>query len=408
MRRVVVIAVLCAAFSMLIGAGIRSSFGLFQLPLVEQMGVGREQFSLAMAINNIIFGLPLAGLLADRFGPRWVLMAGGVVYTVGMVLLAGVTTPANLNLTLGLLIGLGLSATTYVVVIGAVGQLVPAEQRSRAFGFVTAMGSMGMLMMPLVTGWLLDIFGKDTTLRLLAVLAGLIVLLAFGLPSRLGGDMLTAGEEQKGEKQKDEPFVQVLKRAGRHNGYLLLTLGFFVCGFHVAFIGAHLPAFLSDNGMSTWVQGTALSLIGGFNIVGSYLFGWLGDFYRKKYLLSFLYFARAVVFALFFFLPITQTSVLLFASAIGFLWLATVPLTSGTVAQIFGARYLATLYGMVFFSHQVGAFLGVWLGGYFYDTIGTYAPVWYMSMALGVFASFVHLPISDEPLPKLQPSATSA
>lgn len=401
MRRVVIIAVLCAAFSMLIGAGIRSSFGLFQLPLVEQMGTGREPFSLAMAINNIIFGLPLAGLLADRFGPRWVLMTGGAVYAVGMVLLASVTTPVNLNLTLGLLIGLGLSATTYVVVIGAVGQLVPAEQRSRAFGFVTAMGSMGMLVMPLVTGLLLSSFGKDATLRLLAILAGAIVLLAFGLPSRLGS-VSSDGEE------KDEPFVQVLKRAGRHNGYLLLTLGFFVCGFHVAFIGAHLPAFLSDNGMSTWVQGTALSLIGGFNIVGSYLFGWLGDFYRKKYLLSFLYLARAVVFALFFFLPITQTSVLLFASAIGFLWLATVPLTSGTVAQIFGARYLATLYGMVFFSHQVGAFLGVWLGGYFYDTIGTYGPVWYMAMALGVLASLVHLPITDDPLPRLNPAASSA
>jgi len=397
MRRSVVIAVLCAALSMLIGAGIRSSFGLFQLPLVEQMGTGRETFSLAMAINNIIFGLPLAGLLADRFGPRRVLIGGGAVYAIGLMLLANVGTPTGLHLTLGLLIGLGLSATTYVVVIGAVGQLVPPEQRSRTFGFVTAMGSMGMLLMPLVTGWLLAGVGKDTSLRLLAVLAGSVVLLAFGLPSRLG-DI-----SQAGFMGEEEPFLRVLKRAGRHGGYLLLCLGFFVCGFHVAFIGAHLPAFLSDVGFGTRLQGTALALIGGFNIVGSYLFGWLGDHYRKKYLLSFLYFARTVVFGLFFFLPITQTSVILFAASIGFLWLATVPLTSGTVAQIFGARYLATLYGMVFFSHQVGAFLGVWLGGYFYDAIGSYAPVWYMAMALGLLASVVHLPISDAPLAKLTP-----
>jgi predicted MFS family arabinose efflux permease len=221
-------------------------------------------------------------------------------------------------------------------------------------------------------------------------------LLAFGLPNKPGG------HEVGTAVAPPEPFLQILKKAGSHTGYLLLVTGFFVCGFHVAFIATHLPAYLSDNGLPSFVGAGALSLIGGFNIVGSFFFGWLGDSYRKKYLLSFIYLGRAIVIGLFLLLPLTQVSALVFAGVMGFLWLATVPLTSGTVAQIFGVRYLSTLYGIVFLSHQVGAFLGVWLGGRIFDATGNYDPIWYAAIALGVVAAIVHTPISDAPLVTVQ------
>jgi len=212
-------------------------------------------------------------------------------------------------------------------------------------------------------------------------------------------------ESQRVEStEAEEPFVQMLRKAGQHSGYLILIAGFFVCGFHVAFISTHLPAFLKDYGLPDMVAAGALSMVGAFNMVGSFLFGWLGDQYRKKYLLSFIYFSRAVVIIIFLLFPITQFSALLFGGTMGFLWLATVPLTSGAVAQIFGTRYLSTLFGVVFFSHQVGAFLGVWLGGRIYDSSGSYDPIWYASIALGVLAALIHLPMTDRPVAKLQPA----
>ena len=397
-RSALVIAIVCASLSVMLSTGIRSSFGLFLQPISDTLGTGREVFSLAIAINNIIYGLPLVGLIADKIGPRWVIIAGGLLYAGGLLLMTTIVQPMGLYLSLGFMVGLALSATTYVVVLGAVAQIVPAQRRSQTFGIITAAGSSGMFVVPPLAQILLSSYGWQSALVILAGVAALIVLLAFGLSGKPGHPVSATASTD------DEPFIEILKKARRHKGYLLLITGFFVCGFHVAFIATHLPAFLGDNGLSPAVGAAALSLIGAFNIVGSYSFGWLGDKFRKKYLLSFLYFGRAVVITLFLLFPITQTSTLIFSGAIGFLWLATVPLTSGTVAQIFGIRYLSTLYGVVFFSHQVGAFLGVWLGGRLYDTMGSYTPVWIMAIILGIFAAVVHTPISDKPIARPQPA----
>lgn len=390
-RRQLVIAVSAAALCAMFAMGIRSGFGLFLQPISQELGTGRETFSLAMAINSLIYGVPLVGFLADRIGPRLVLILGGILYAVGLVMVTQIATPGMLMGSLGLLVGFALSATTFVVVLGAVGQIVPAELRSRAFGFVTAAGGLGMVMMPPVTQFLLDTLDWRTTMMILAGLVGLIVVFAFGLPSRAGSSL---SAEQTA--LPEEPFMKLLRRASVNPSYLMLTAGFFVCGFHVSFISVHLPPFLGDNGLPGSVAAATLSLIGGFNIVGSYLFGWLGDKYRKKHLLSLLYLGRSIVITIFLLVPISQTSALVFGAAIGFLWLATVPLTSGSVAAIFGTRYLATLYGIVFLSHQVGSFLGVWLGGRLYDTTGSYDLVWYMSIGLGILAALVHLPISEK------------
>lgn len=391
MRRSATFAIICAALAVMMSTGIRQSFGLFLEPMAESFNLGRGNVSLAGAISNLIYGLPLVGILADRYGSRWILLGGGLLYALGLFMMTQVQTTLGLIGTMGIMVGLALGATTYVVVLGAVAQLVPPEKRSRSFGIITAAGSSGMFVVPPVAQVLIGRFGWQQTVIVLAGFALLIVLLALGLPGR------PAKSDPFAAHSQEEPFIKMLNRARKHRGYLLLISGFFVCGFHVAFIGFHLPAFLSDNDLPQ-LGGVALSLTGVFNIVGSSLFGWLGDYYRKKYLLSLIYFGRAVVIALFIIFPITQTSALLFAGAIGFLWLATVPLTSGTVAQIFGSRYLSTLYGVVFFSHQIGAFLGVWLGGRLYDTIGTYQPVWIISIVLGLLAAVVHLPISDSPI----------
>lgn len=389
-RRQLMIAVAAASLCTMLAMGVRSGFGLFLQPISQELGTGRETFSLAMAINSLIYGIPLVGFLADRMGARLVLILGGLLYSAGLVAVTQVTTPGMLMSAMGLMVGFALSATTFVVVLGAVGQIVPAELRSRTFGFVTAAGGFGMVSMPPVTQFLLDTFDWRTTMMILAAIVSLIVLFAFGLPSRAGSSLNEADVAVP-----DEPLLRLLKRASVNPSYLMLTAGFFVCGYHVSFISVHLPPFLGDNGLSGNVAAAALSLIGGFNIVGSYLFGWLGDKYRKKYLLSMLYLGRSIVITIFLIVPITQTSALAFGAAIGFLWLATVPLTSGSVAAIFGTRYLATLYGFVFLSHQVGSFLGIWLGGRLYDTTGSYNIVWYLAIALGIFAALVQLPIAE-------------
>ncbi len=374
----------------MLSTGIRSSFGLFLAPITETLGTGRENLSIAFAVNNLLLGLPLIGLLSDRIGPRRVVIAGSVLYAVGLVLVTFVTTTLGLVLSLGLLVGVALSATTYVVVLGAVAQLVSEEQRSRVFGVITAMGSAGMFVLPPLAQLLLSNLGWKGALYALAAVSGIVALMAFGLPRRPGTQL--HGAQQL---HVDEPFLKVLDRAKRHKGYLLLTTGFFVCGFHVAFIGAHLPAYLGDKGQPELVAAGVLALIGAFNILGSMTFGWLGDRFPRKYMLSLIYLGRAVVILLFLLAPVTRMSALVFGGAIGFLWLATVPLTSGTVALFFGTRYLSTLYGIVFFSHQIGAFIGVWLGGRLYDASGTYMPVWIAGIALGVFAALVHLPIPE-------------
>ncbi len=384
------IIVLFSALTVLFSMGIRQSFGLFLQPISQDLELGREVFSLAMALQNLIFGLPLLGMVADRYGPRWVILGGALLYAAGCLLVPASSGALDLYLTLGLAIGLGLSGTTYVVLLGAVAQVVPPENRSTAFGIVTAVGSFGTFALVPAIQWLISQGGWQASFPLIAAPLGIIALLAFGLPRRPG-----AAAAKHANAAPAETLLAVLARARRHSGYWLLNAGFFVCGFHVAFIATHLPSFLTDNGLSHMVGATALALVGLANIFGSSLFGWLGDRYRKKYLLSALYCGRAVVISLFIIAPLTELSALLFGGMIGFLWLATVPLTSGTVAQIFGSRYLSTLYGIVFFSHQIGSFLGVWLAGRLYDSSGSYESVWWLAVALGLAAALIHLPIAD-------------
>lgn len=390
MRRSVTFAIISAALAVMLASGIRASFGLLQLPLVEALNTNRETYSLAIAISNLVYGIPLVGILADRIGSRWVILAGGIAYVGGLLMLTRIVSVGGMILSLGLVIGLALSATTYVVVLGAVAKLVPPEQHSRAFGIITAAGSSGMFVVPPIAQLLIDRYEWRNAMMVLALLASVIIVLGFVMPSGMG-------KHQGAPSAAGESFVDILRKARGHTGYMLLILGFFVCGFHVSFIGTHLPAYLSDNGLDPLIGATALSLVGVFNIVGSTTFGFLGDFLRKKHLLSLIYLGRSIVIVLFIAFPITRLTALVFAGAMGFLWLATVPLTSGMVSQIFGSRYMSTLYGVVFFSHQVGAFLGVWLGGRLFDTLGTYQPVWYIAIVLGLVAAVAHLPINDAP-----------
>ena len=387
------IIVLLSALTVIASMGIRQSFGLFLQPISDDLGFGREVFSLVLALQNLLFGLPLLGMVADRFGSRWVIFGGALVYAGGCLLVPLTEGPTDLHLTLGLMIGLGLSSTTYVVVLGAVAQVVAPERRSTAFGIVTAAGSFGTFALVPGIQWLIANQGWQAAFPVIAALVGSVAVLAFGFPAK-------AGRPEEKAEAADGTLLEALAKAKGHSGYWLLNAGFFVCGFHVAFIATHLPSFLTDGGLSSWVGATALSLIGLANICGSLLFGRLGDRYRKKYLLSALYFGRSLVIGLFLIVPLTNFTALLFGAFIGFLWLATVPLTSGTVAQIFGSRYLSTLYGVVLFSHQIGSFMGVWLAGRLYDSTGSYDVVWWMAIALGVLATLVHLPIADRPLQK--------
>jgi predicted MFS family arabinose efflux permease len=399
----ILLVIFAGAMIVAISMGTRQSFGLFLQPISLSLGIGRELFSLSMALQNLIFGLPIMGMLADRYGARPILILGGMLYAAGLLFVAVSPNLLGLYLSLGLMAGLGLSSASYVVVLGAVAQAVPLNQRTAAFGLITAGGSFGMFAVVPLAQWLLSSFGWVRAMILLAIFVWLIVILAFILPSgRKSGDSASA------EAEEAETMSAVLVKASRHSGFWLLFAGFFVCGFHVAFITTHMPAYLADNGLAPSVSATALALIGIFNMIGSYSFGWLGDRYRKKYLLSLLYASRSVVIVLFVMLPLTDLSAIVFGAAIGFLWLATVPLTSGAVAQIFGWRYLSTLYGIVFFGHQLGAFLGVWLGGRVYDTTGSYQIVWLLAIALGVLAALIHLPIADRPLTRREVAATAA
>ncbi len=395
-NRKATIVIFCSALIVFVSMGIRQSFGLFLSPISRDLGIGREVFSLVIAWQNLIFGLPIVGILADHFGPRWVVAGGALLYAVCFFLLSSVSTPFDLYAVLGVLMGIALSSISYVVVLGAVAQVVAPEKRASSFGLITAAGSFGTFAIIPGVQWLLSGVGWQSSFVFIALIAGASAILAIGIPQR-GGEVSSTTLESH-----DGSLFHALLQARGHSGYWLLNAGFFVCGFHVAFIATHLPAFLTDHGLSKMVGATALSLIGLFNIFGSYLSGQLGDRYRKKYLLSLLYLGRALVISGFLFISVTNTSALVFGSLIGFLWLATVPLTSGTVAQIFGSRYLSTLYGIVFFSHQIGSFLGVWLAGRMYDATGSYDIIWIAAILLSLASSLIHLPIADKPLQRLE------
>ncbi|MEM1400878.1 MAG: MFS transporter [Pseudomonadota bacterium] len=395
--RVIIAGSLIVAIAM----GIRQAFGVFLAPVSQDLETGRQVFGLAMATQNLLWGLlsPFAGIFADRYGAVPVTIFGTLCYIAGLVLTTMVTGPIGLNLSLGLLIGIGLAASTYVTAFGAVGRVVDPAQRSLALGIVTSLGSFGMFVAAPAAHAVLSVYGWVWAFM---IMAGILVASLLAAPALATGK----GKTQAGPSPVLDPTSQTaldaIREAGRHSGYLLLTAGFFVCGFHVTFIGVHFVAHLTDSGLSGQIGSLSLALIGLFNIVGSFLFGQLGGTYSKKYMLSGIYLARSVVILVFILLPVTAFSSLAFAAAIGFLWLATVPLTSGLVAQIFGVKHMSMLYGVVFASHQVGAFLGAWLGGYFYDTQGSYDAVWWASIVLGLVAALLHWPIADRPVARLQ------
>jgi len=384
----------CGTSILALAIAIRLSFGLFLQPMSQTLGWGRETFAFAIALQNILWGLtqPLMGMLADKYGARKVVAMGGLGYCLGLYLMSQATSPLTLNLTTGLLIGVSLSATSFAVVLGVVGRAVSERNRSMALGLASAGGSVGQVLILPIGQALITAYGWVMALGGLAAIAFLMVPLSTAL----------SPSERKSRKELKEQLIShALAEAGLHRGYWLLMAGFFVCGFHVTFIATHLPAYIVDSGLSPGLGATALALIGLFNIIGSFFWGVVGGRYSKKYSLSSLYLARAVLITALVYFPVSNLSVLVFASVMGFLWLGTVPLTSGLIGQIFGVRYLSTLFGIVFFSHQIGAFLGVWMGGYIFDLTGSYDIVWYMSVALGVLSAFLHWPINEQPVARL-------
>lgn len=381
----------CGGLILSLSLGVRHGFGLFLQPMSFDLGWGRETFAFALAVQNLLWGAaqPLTGMFADKYGAGRIIGAGAVLYVAGLALMGFSQSALEFNLTAGVLIGVGLSGTSFSIVLGAVGRAFPAEKRSMALGVAAAAGSFGQFVMLPVEQSLISSFGWLPALLVLAAIAALMAPLAAALAEKRGPAPSAA---------KQQTIREALREAFGHRGFVLLTSGFFVCGFQVVFIAVHLPAFLLDRGLSPRTGMIALALIGLFNIIGTYVAGYLGGRFSKKYLLSTLYIARSVVIVVFLLFPITPVSVYLFASAIGVLWLATVPLTNGLVAQIFGVKYLSMLGGFVFFSHQVGSFLGVWLGGFLYDRTGSYDTVWVIAIALGVLAAIAHLPIDERPV----------
>ena len=385
-RRHPAIVVAAAGVVVLVSMGLRQSYGIFMQPLGCVLGIDRESFGLAIALQNLVLGLPLAGYLADRFSARRVVFAGALLYAFAMFLMTEVSGTPGLLLVLGLLTGLAQSSTTFFVALAAVGRVVDARRRTTAFGVVTGLGSFGLfLMVPLANHWLVN-YGWNWAFEALAWTSMVMLFAAMFLP-----------DESASHATPGLSFGPLLRSAARHRGYLLLIAGFFVCGFHVAFIATHLPAYLVDMGLERDTAANALALIGLFNIAGSLLFGWLGDRYRKTLVLTFLYGARAIIITAFIVLPLSPAGALVFGATIGVVWLATVPVTSGLVGQIFGSRYLGTLYGMVFLGHQFGAFLGAWWAGRVFDATGSYDMVWWTAVLLSVSAAMIHWLIDDRP-----------
>jgi MFS family permease len=381
----------------LIGFGPRASSGLFQLPMIQTYGWGRDTFGLAIAIQNLLWGVgaPFAGAMADRYGVTRVLCVGSVLYAAGVALMAFPNTPATLHLTAGVLIGFGLSACSFNLILGAFGKLLPESWRPLAFGAGTAAGSFGQFFYPPIGNILIDNFGWQEALLVFAASVLLIVPLATMLATRPGANTTTMAGPSPAANQS---IMDALREAFRHPSFILLTLGFFTCGFQLAFVTVHLPAYLKDAGLASWVGGWTLATIGLANAVGSLTAGWLSGRMSKRRLLAGIYFGRGVVIAAFISVPPTPTSCILFGLFMGLLWLSTVPPTSGLVMLMFGTRYMAMLYGFVFLSHQVGGFLGVWLAGLLYEMRGSYDLVWWASVALSFASALINLPIRETPV----------
>ncbi|MCZ6534092.1 MAG: MFS transporter [SAR324 cluster bacterium] len=398
--RPAVLIVVAATMVLGLAIGTRLTFGLFLQPMTLAHGWGRETFALAIALQNLLWGVtqPFFGMLADRYGSGRVVAAGAVGYGAGLYLMSQASSPLALHLSLGLLIGLSLSATSFAVVLGAVSRAVSERRRSMAMGMASAGGSVGQLLMLRVSHLLIGSAGWVDALGYMAVIMMLMLPLA----------VLVAGKPEQQPMVRQQSMGEAIGEACGHRGFWLLTAGFFVCGFHVTFIGLHLPAYIVDNDLAPGLGATALAMIGGFNVLGSWFWGVTGGRYSKKFNLSILYLLRSLVILVLISTPVSETSILLFSAGIGFLWLGTVPLTNALVGQIFGVQYISTLFGIVFFGHQIGAFLGVWLGGYIFDIAGSYDPVWYISVILGLAAALLHWPINEQPVPRLAAARETA
>jgi MFS family permease len=376
----------------IINFGVRSTFGQFTLPIGLEHGWPRETYSLAIALQNLLWGIatPMAGALADRYGSARVLMVGAVVYAIGIVMMNFSGSPMMLNLGGGIVVGIGIAMSSFGIVMAALGRIVPPEKRSWAFGLATASGSLGQFIFSPIVGGLIAAYDWHAAMLVLA--ASTLLIIPFAAPLLVQNSSTSKG----GAGETNLSMGQAVTKAFGHGSYILLVAGFFVCGFQLAFITVHLPPYLAEHGMTKEFAGIAMALIGLFNVVGSYTSGIIGGRGEKRVPLSAIYLLRAIVTAGFVLLPITQTTTLIFTACMGFLWLSTVPLTMGLITVMFGTRYMATLYGFVFLSHQIGSFFGVWLGGKLYDIYGSYDIVWWMSVALAVFAALVNLPIVEK------------
>ena len=393
---------ICGAAIVTLSMGIRHGFGLWLQPITQALGWTRETFAFAIAIQNLswgIFGI-FAGMLADKLGAFKVLLGGAALYALGLVGMALSPTGFLFTLTAGVLIGAAQAGTTYAVIYGIIGRNISADRRSWAMGVAAAAGSFGQFLMVPIESFLISNIGWQQALLILGGAVLLIMPLALGL--REGG--FAGGQAPK----RDQTILQALREAFKYPSFQLLMAGYFVCGFQVVFIGVHMPSYLKDKGLSPQVAGYALALIGLFNVFGTYAAGTLGQRMQKKNILTFIYFARAVVISVFIAAPLSPTSVYIFASTMGLLWLSTVPPTNAAVAQIFGVAHLSMLSGFVFFSHQIGSFLGVWLGGVLYDRTGSYDIVWYITIALGIFAGLINLPVREAPIQRSAPGQQPA
>ncbi|MEZ0306792.1 MAG: MFS transporter [Ramlibacter sp.] len=383
---------ICGAAIVTLSMGIRHGFGLWLQPVTQANNWTRETFAFAIAIQNLTWGIAgiFAGMVADRFGAFKVIIAGALFYSLGLMGMAHSPTPTLFALSAGVLIGIAQAGTTYAVVYGVIGRNVPAEKRSWAMGITAAAGSFGQFLMVPVEGFLISGSGWQQALMILGFAALLMVPLTFLLrePGFAGG----------AAPVREQTILQAAKEAFKYPSFQLLMAGYFVCGFQVVFIGVHMPSYLKDKGLSPQVASYALALIGLFNVFGTYIAGTLGQRLAKRKILAFIYFGRAATIAVFLWAPLSPMSVYIFASVMGLLWLSTVPPTNATIAQIFGVAHLSMLGGFVFFSHQIGSFMGVWLGGVLYDRTGSYDIVWYIAIALGIFAAIVNLPVREAPI----------
>ncbi|MDA0221091.1 MAG: MFS transporter [Proteobacteria bacterium] len=392
--RTPMVVILAGCAIAVIGFGIRSVFGFFLDPITEAHGWSRETYSVALSVQNLLWGLaaPLAGILADRYGPARVIVLGALIYGAATWAMGVVESSVMFTLVAGVAVGFGVAFTGFSLALAAMARVVPPHMRSLALGLGTASGSLGQVIFALGGQGAISLLGWQGALIALAATAMAIIPLAFVLPRSSTG---------VGEVVSNQSVGQALKEAAGHRGYLLLTTGFFVCGFQIAFITVHFPAYITDQGLLPWVAAWAWFLVGGCNIVGCLLAGMFGQRWSKRCGLSGIYFARTLIIVGLLLAPKTEWTIYAFAIAMGSLWLATVPLTSGIVAQVFGVKYMATLFGVVFFSHQLGSFTGVWLGGWLYDATGSYDIVWWISAGLGLVAALIHLPIDERPLARL-------